>query len=110
MVPEPRTGQGAQVAVETIVHDYVRGEAAECEEEIHDRGIGAREGGEKLRDFSTMQRGFDTRDGAFAEERRDELAAFAGFGEGFERLEGAGQEGVVVPYAVEGGVYAVDPL
>jgi hypothetical protein len=31
-----------------------------------------------------VQGGFDARDGAFAEEGGDELAALAGFGEGFE--------------------------
>jgi hypothetical protein len=41
--------------VETVIHDYVCGQAAKREEEIDNRGVGAREGGEKLGDFSTVQ-------------------------------------------------------
>jgi hypothetical protein len=55
-----------------------------------------------------VQGGLDARDCAFTEKGGDELAAFAGFGEGLERLEGTGEEGVIVPYAIERSVYAVD--
>jgi hypothetical protein len=94
--------------VETVIHDYVCGQAAECEEEIHDRAVCASEGAEKLGDFRAVQGGLDTRDGSFGEEGRYEFAAISGFGERREGLKRACEEGIVVPYAVEGGVYTVN--
>lgn len=103
-----RRGEGIDVGLEAVVHDQVRGQASEGEEEVDDAAFCLFQRGQELYDLLAVEQGLGADDGGLAEEGGEEFAALLGLGEGYFGLKGAIEEDQVVPDAGEGRADAVD--